>query len=321
MTQAPTYTVLSGGVGGAKLVLGLQEVLDAGQLQVIANTGDDFVHMGLPVCPDIDTLLYTLSGNANTDAGWGRSRESWHFMEALEQLGGETWFRLGDRDMATHVYRRALLDNGLNLSEATARLATALGVPSQIHPMSDTPVRTLIGTANGELEFQEYFVRQQARPVATSLRFAGSDVAAPSKGATQALEAQQLAAIIVSPSNPWLSIAPLLAIAELKSALLSTAVPVIAVSPIVGGKAIKGPTAKLMRELGVSSGVMGIAEHYCDLLDGLVIDHEDEQYKSAIETMGLHVTVTNTIMNNLSDKKQLALHVIDFASTLSELKS
>lgn len=316
MSKLPTYTVLSGGVGGAKLVLGLQEVLAPGQLEVIANTGDDFLHLGLPVCPDIDTLLYTLAGEANPATGWGRRDESWQFMDALEQLGGATWFRLGDRDLATHIYRRALLDSGLSLSAATQRLATALQVPTVVHPMTDARVSTVIDTADGPLDFQDYFVRQQAQPVATAIRFSGSDKAEPSDGALRALARPQLAAVIISPSNPWLSIAPLLAVAGLQSALLKTKVPVIAVSPIVGGKAVKGPTAKLMRELGIGEGVTGIAEHYRGLIDGLVIDRQDEQYAEAITKLGLRVAVTDTIMNKLADKIRLAEFVAEFAATV-----
>ena len=316
MNARTTYTVLSGGVGGAKLVLGLQECLAPGDVQVIANTGDDFVHLGLPVCPDIDTLLYTLSGEANSETGWGRRNESWAFMEALDQLGGETWFRLGDRDLATHIYRRALLDSGLTLSQATTRLAAALGVPTGIHPMTDQPVRTHVLTDDGELEFQDYFVRRQAEPVATGIRYAGAADATVAEPVAQTLRSADNAAIIISPSNPWLSIAPILAVPELQSSLLKSTVPVIAVSPVVAGKALKGPTAKLMRELGVRDGVLGIAEHYAGLIDGLIIDRQDAEYEPAITDLGLQVGVTNTVMNNLSDKIGLAHFVTEFAASV-----
>ncbi|MBT8423031.1 MAG: 2-phospho-L-lactate transferase [Gammaproteobacteria bacterium] len=317
MSAQQTYTVLSGGVGGAKLVLGLQEVLRNEQLDVIANTGDDFRHLGLTICPDIDTLLYTLSGNANPETGWGRRDERWVFMETLEQLGGETWFRLGDRDLATHITRQALLDSGLTLSEVTRQLATALRVDTRIHPMSDDPLRTRVVTADGELEFQDYFVRQRAEPVATGIHFAGADGAAMAPGAAAALTSADNAAIIISPSNPWLSIAPILAVPGLQSTLLNSSAPTIAVSPVVAGKAIKGPTAKLMRELGVRDGVLGIAEHYAGIIDALIIDRQDAEYEEAIKALGLRVGITDTVMKDLSDKTALAQFVIEFAATVA----
>jgi LPPG:FO 2-phospho-L-lactate transferase len=315
-SAAPSYAVLSGGIGGAKLVLGLQQVLAATQLQVIANTGDDFEHLGLPICPDIDTLIYTLAGVANPETGWGLRNESWQFMAALEALGGATWFRLGDRDLATHVRRRDLLQRGQTLSEATTALRLAQNVSVPIWPMSDAPVRTLIETAGGPLEFQDYFVRQQAQPVALGFYYSGSESARASSGALRALNATDLAAIILTPSNPWLSIAPILSVDDIKATITANAAPVIAVSPIVNGAAIKGPTAKLMRELGIEPSVNSIAMHYRDILDGLVIDTQDRARQDAIEAMGIRVYVTNTVMQNLADKAALAQHVLDFAAQL-----
>lgn len=313
---APSYAVLSGGIGGAKLVLGLQQVLAAGQLQVIANTGDDFEHLGLPICPDIDTLIYSLAGVANPETGWGLRNESWQFMAALEALGGATWFRLGDRDLATHIRRRELLQRGRTLSEATTALRLALNVAVPIWPMSDAPVRTLVETTGGPLEFQDYFVRQQAQPVARGFHYSGSESARASGGALSALKAAGLAAIILTPSNPWLSIAPILSIADIQATITANAAPVIAVSPIVNGAAIKGPTAKLMRELGIEPSVDSIAMHYRDILDGLVIDTQDRARQDAIEAMGIRVYVTNTVMQSLADKAALAQHVVDFAAQL-----
>jgi LPPG:FO 2-phospho-L-lactate transferase len=315
-SAAPSYAVLSGGIGGAKLVLGLQQVLAAGQLQVIANTGDDFEHLGLPICPDIDTLIYSLAGVANPETGWGLRNESWQFMAALEALGGATWFRLGDRDLATHIRRRELLQQGQTLSEATTALQLAQNVAVRIWPMSDAPVRTLIETAGGPLEFQDYFVRQQAQPVALGFHYSGSESARASSGALRALNAADLAAIILTPSNPWLSIAPILSIDDIKATMTANAAPVIAVSPIVNGAAIKGPTAKVMRELGIEPSVNSIAMHYRDILDGLVIDTQDRARQDAIEAMGIRVYVTNTVMQNLADKAALAQHVLDFAAQL-----
>jgi len=314
----PSYAVLSGGVGGAKLALGLQSCLSGRQLDVIVNTGDDFSHLGFTICPDLDTVLYTLAGLANPDTGWGVRDESSQCMAALEQLGGDTWFWLGDRDLATHIRRRQLLDNGLSLSEVTTTLAIAMQVATLVHPMSNDRVRTSVCTASEELDFQEYFVRRKAEPIATAIHYRGASTAHPSAGALNALKHERLAAIIISPSNPWLSIAPILAIAELQSVVARSKAPVIAVSPIVAGRAIKGPTAKLMGELGVTDGVVGIAEHYRDIIDALVIDTQDTAHKAAIEAMGIQVAVTDTIMTNQNDKQRLAQFVIEYANTVQK---
>lgn len=317
----PSYLALSGGVGGAKLVLGLQTLLadvrhvDAA-LQVIVNTGDDFEHLGLPICPDIDTLLYTLSGTANPATGWGRRDETWQFMSTLETLGGATWFRLGDRDMATHVRRRDLLAAGHSLTQVTAELRQALQVPTSILPMADTPVRTHIQTATEELEFQDYFVRQQAQPIATGIRYAGAATTMAAPEALAALRSPSLQVIIVTPSNPWLSIAPILSLAEIKSTILASEAPVVGISPIIDGKAVKGPTAKLMHELGVPVSASGVAEYYGDLLDGFIIDTADASQQSAIEARGIAVTVTNTRMKTIEDKVELARSVLQLAEQL-----
>jgi LPPG:FO 2-phospho-L-lactate transferase len=291
-------------------------VLVAGQLQVIANTGDDFEHLGLPVCPDIDTLIYTLAGIANPETGWGLRDESWQFMAALGELGGPTWFRLGDRDLATHVRRRDCLQQGQTLSAAITALRLSRGVAVPIWPMSDTPVHTIVETAAGPLEFQDYFVRQRAQPVATGFHYTGSESARASAGALRALTLPNLGAILISPSNPWLSIAPILSVADIKTTIRASAAPVIAVAPIVNGAAIKGPTAKLMRELGIEPSVVSIAMHYRDILDGLVIDTQDRALQDAIEDMGIRVHITNTVMQSLADKAALAQQVLDFATQL-----
>jgi LPPG:FO 2-phospho-L-lactate transferase len=313
---ATRYTVLSGGVGGAKLVLGLYERLLPGQLQVIANTGDDFEHLGLMICPDIDTLIYTLTGQANPDTGWGVRDESWHFMDSLEQLGGETWFRLGDRDLATHIRRRELLADGLNLTDTTRQLCDALALQVPLWPMSDDPIRTHILTAAGSLPFQDYFVRLQAEPVASGFDYAGADTAQATAGALQALSGRELGGVFVAPSNPWLSIDPILSLSDIKSAIIKTSAPVIGISPIVGGKAIKGPTAKLMAETGLDPSALSIAEHYRDVLDGLIIDEQDANQAGAIKALGLQVKVAQTVMNNKQDKIDLANVAIEFAAAL-----
>lgn len=316
-TQSAKYVVLSGGVGGAKLVLGLQQVLRPEQLTVIANTGDDFEHLGLTICPDIDTLLYTLAGVADPHQGWGIKDETWQFMDRLEKLGGDTWFRLGDRDLATHLRRSQLLAEGCSLSEVTTSLRQAMDIAVKVWPMSDQPVRSRIHTADGTLDFQDYFVRQQAQPVARSIEYAGSENANTSPMVLAALRHPDLRAIIVTPSNPWLSIDPILSLSDIKSNINKTNVPVVGISPIVGGQAIKGPTAKLMREMNIEASVTSIAEHYADLLDGLLIDQVDASLGPAAEETGITVEISNTIMQSTQDKIALAQTVIEFAGRLA----
>ena len=315
-TELPSYTVLSGGVGGAKLVLGLQRILRSGQLQVIANTGDDFEHFGLTICPDIDTLTYTLGGIVNQNNGWGLQDESWNFMDGMKNLGGATWFRLGDRDVATHTRRSELLRSGLSLTEVTAALSQALGVAVSIMPMSDDPVRTIIETDEGTLAFQDYFVRRKTEPAASAFHYSGSDQASASNAALAALENAASGAIIITPSNPWLSIDPIMSLSDIKNAINASPAPVIGISPIVGGRALKGPTAKLMGELGIEPSVLNIARHYRDVVDGLIIDNQDADQQNAIEAMGLTVKVCNTMMMNLSDKIKLAEDTVSFAASL-----
>jgi LPPG:FO 2-phospho-L-lactate transferase len=310
------YAVLSGGVGGSKLVLGLQAILAENQLTVIANTGDDFEHLGLPICPDLDTLMYTLSGQVNPDTGWGLQNESWEFMAALEDLNGAAWFRLGDRDLRTHVHRRDLLNQGQPLSEATSALLQQAGIATRIWPMSNMPVRTKIKTSDNTYDFQDYFVRLQAEPAAEAISYEGSDVALACPEALAALSSDQLAAILITPSNPWLSIDPILSLNDIKSAIMKSKLPVVGVSPIVGGQAIKGPTAKLMQEFGLDVSAYSIAEHYRDILDGIIIDQLDIDQQPAIEALGLKVEISNTIMHTLEDKKSLADVALRFAASL-----
>jgi LPPG:FO 2-phospho-L-lactate transferase len=321
MSGRPTYTVLSGGVGGAKLVLGLQHVLEPSQLKVIANTGDDFDHLGLRICPDIDTLLYTLAGTADPERGWGLAGESWQLMAQLEKLGGPTWFRLGDRDLATHLLRTEWLSAGKSLSDVCCELRRSMDVLPEIWPMSDQPVRTRIVTDAGTLDFQDYFVRQQARPAMRAVAYAGCDTAAAAPAALEALSDSALGAIIITPSNPWLSIDPILSLSDIKSKIKNTSMPVVGVSPIVGGKAIKGPTAKLMAEIGIKPSALSIAQHYADLLDGLVIDEQDAGLRGAIEETGITVEISNTIMRNTQDKIALAETVVALANRLAEARN
>ena len=269
-----TYVALSGGIGGAKLSLGLAQLLSE-RLTVIVNTGDDFEHLGLAISPDVDTTLYTLGGVANPETGWGRRDETWSFMEAIVQLGGPTWFRLGDRDLATHVERTRRLRAGETPTAVTAHLAARLGVKARVLPMADDPVRTTVETDAGTLAFQDYFVREQCRPAVRALRYAGAVAARMSAEVEAALTASMLGGVIVCPSNPWLSVDPILAVPGMREAIRATGAPVVAVSPIIGGKAVKGPTAKIMAELGLAADVYAIARHYEGLLDALVIDAAD----------------------------------------------
>ncbi len=307
---------LSGGVGGAKLALGLSRVLGPEELAIVANTGDDFEHLGLHISPDVDTLLYTLAGINNPETGWGRAEETWSFMTDLKRLRGETWFRLGDKDLALHLCRTAHLKKGARLSEVIDGLRKRLAIGPEVLPMSDQPVRTEVETDEGLLQFQQYFVRKRCEPVVKGLHFAGASDAEMTPRFSQLLASSALHAIIVCPSNPYLSIDPILAIPGVRQAIKGSAAPTIAVSPIVDGSVIKGPTAKLMAELGVPVSAAAVVEHYGDLLDGFVLDAADAALADSIEKGGIACTVTNTVMKSLDDRTQLARDVLEFARTL-----
>jgi LPPG:FO 2-phospho-L-lactate transferase len=311
-----TCVALSGGVGGAKLALGLSRILAPAQLDVIVNTGDDFEHLGLTICPDLDTLTYTLAGLNNTETGWGRAGETWTFMASLRALGGESWFQLGDGDLAIHVERTRRLAAGEPLSRVTAELTARLGIEFSVIPMSDDPVRTFVETAAGALAFQHYFVRDQCAPEVTGFEFRGAKTATPSPMALGALADPALDAVVICPSNPFISIDPILAVPGLRGAIEDAAAPVIAVSPIVGGKAIKGPTAKMMLELGVTQSAASVARHYDGLIDGFVLDSEDAASGDEIRALGLDVLTTNTVMQSLEDRVSLAADVLEFATKL-----
>jgi len=313
---APRCLALSGGVGGAKLALGLSHVLPPDGLLVVANTGDDFEHIGLLICPDIDTVTYTLAGVSNPETGWGRADEGWRFMETLAALGGETWFRLGDRDLALHLERTRRTAAGESLSAVTADIAGKLGIAARIAPMSDQPVRTIVETPDGALIFQHYFVREQCAPRVTGFRFEGAEGAAPSPAFAAALKSDP-EAIVICPSNPFISIDPILAIPGVPAALRRCGAPVVAVSPIVGGKAIKGPMAKMMDELGLPTGAVEVARHYDGLIDGFVLDSCDADSADAVKALGSAVLVTGTVMQTLEDKTRLAREVLDFAQSIA----
>ena len=312
-----SYLALSGGVGGAKLALGLCDVLeDPGRLTVVANTGDDFEHLGLKVCPDLDTLTYTLAGLANAETGWGRAGESGAFMEALGALGGENWFFLGDKDLAIHVERTRRLRAGESLSAVTSVLCARLGIKAHIVPMSDDPVPTVVETEDGPLAFQHYFVRERCRPRVSGFRYEGAEQAQASAGFLDALAAPDLGAVIICPSNPYISIDPILAVPGVRAALTACKAPVIAVSPIVGGQAVKGPTAKMMAELGIAPCAAAIAEHYAGLIDGFVLDEADRAEAAGIAATGVAVEVTATMMTAREEKRVLARAVLAFAERL-----
>ncbi len=310
-----TVIALSGGIGGAKLALGLAHLRPARDLMVIANTGDDFEHLGLAISPDTDTLMYTLAGLANQQLGWGRQDESWAFMETLAQLGGQTWFRLGDRDLAVHVERTRRLAAGETLSAITTDFSRRLGIACAILPMSDDRVRTELLTDQGWLEFQEYFVHQRCQPVVQALRFAGGANARPNPALLAALADPATEAVIICPSNPFISVEPILTLPGLRQAFIASAAPVIAVSPIVGGRAIKGPTAKMMAELGLDVSPLTVARRYRDVLDGFVLDHADAALAGAFD---LPVCVTQTLMHDLAARIDLADACLHFATGLRQ---
>lgn len=317
----PKCLAISGGVGGAKLALGFAHLLAPEQLIVVANTGDDFVHLGLPICPDLDTVMYTLAGMNNKELGWGQENESWHFIEALARLQGETWFALGDRDLATHIQRQQLLAAGASLTSVTQTLCQRLGIQHTLLPMTDDPVATIVQTRSGEsLAFQHYFVRDRCAPEVTGFTFAGIQDAVPSPGFLAGLRDPDLTAIVICPSNPFVSVDPVLGLPGALTAMRASKAPIIAVSPIVGGLAIKGPAAKMMAELGMPQSALAVAKHYQGRIDGFVIDDDDAELQPEIEALGIPTIVTNTVMLTLSDRTRLATRVLDFAHQLTTVK-
>ncbi len=303
---------LAGGVGGAKLADGLAQLLPPEDLTIIVNTGDDFEHLGLYISPDLDTVCYTLAGLANPETGWGRVDESFHTLEAVGVLGGETWFRLGDRDLATHLERTRRLKEGQTLSQITRAFCKAWGVKHTVLPMSDDPVRTMVDTVEfGELPFQEYFVRLKYEPKVKGFRFVGVESARPTPEVQQALEGAD--AIVVCPSNPWVSVDPILAVLQFRSSIVHRPPPLMAVSPIIGGKTVRGPAAKMYAELGIQPSALAVAEHYRGLLSGFVMDKADARL---LERFTIPVLVTNTLMQSQSDRRRLAKDVLDFIQKL-----
>ncbi len=297
---------------GAKLALGLYRLLGA-DLTIVVNTGDDFEHLGLNISPDLDTVLYTLGGLSDPERGWGRAGETWQFMRALRDLGGESWFQLGDLDLAMHVQRTEWLRTGRSLSAFAEHAASEFGITARILPMSNNAVRTIVETDEGSLPFQHYFVRRGSEPIVRAIRFNGAQEASPAPGVLDLIADASLSAIVICPSNPYLSIDPVLAVPGITAALMTARAPVIAVSPIIGGKAVKGPTSKIMDELGILNTNVSIAAHYRGLIDGIVIDEADVNDRTRID---VPVLVTRTMMRDLADRERLAGEIIAFAGSL-----
>ncbi|MBK9927235.1 MAG: 2-phospho-L-lactate transferase [Anaerolineales bacterium] len=295
---------LAGGVGGAKLAHGLAQILKPEELTIIVNTGDDFEHYGLYICPDLDTVCYTLAGLANPETGWGRVNETWQVIENAKRLGGPAWFNLGDQDLGTHLERTRRLKEGASLSQITRDFCKSWGIEHTVLPMSDQPVRTIVETDEGELAFQEYFVHKRCEPRVKGFRFEGADVAEPVSGALEAITSAD--AVIVCPSNPWVSVDPILRVIQ------KIEKPVYAVSPIIGGETIKGPAAKMYRELGIEPSALAVANHYRGLVRGFVLDKIDTPLDQSVRDLNMQTLITNTIMRTTDDRKQLAMDIINF---------
>ncbi len=302
---------LAGGVGGAKLAQGLAACLEPANLTVIVNTADDFVHLGLQISPDLDTVMYTLAGIANPQLGWGRADESWHFMETLEAFGGPVWFRLGDRDLALHHWRTSRRIAGEALSALTLEAKNKLGISVQILPMSDDQVQTIVSTSEGALSFQEYFVARKCEPAVRGFHFEGIETAEPAPGTLESLETADV--VIFCPSNPWVSLDPILAVRGIRDQVRSK--PVFMVSPIIAGKAVKGPAAKMYAELGVEPSAVAVAQHYEDILLGLMVDHHDASLVPELEALGLKVCIEDTLMKARDDRIRIAQSLLEFAQT------
>jgi LPPG:FO 2-phospho-L-lactate transferase len=309
---------LCGGVGGAKLAHGLAMALAPGELCIVVNTGDDFRHLGLYIAPDLDSVLYALAGLSDPVRGWGRREETWNFMAALRALGGQDWFQLGDADLALHVERTWRLAAGATLSEVTAHLCERLAVGVRVLPMSDDPVQTRVRTDEGWLEFQDYFVRRQCRPVVHEFRFEGAGRAHAQPQVLAALADETLRAIIICPSNPFVSIEPILAVHGMREALQRAAAPIVAVTPIIGGRAVKGPAAKMLAELALPISGMAVARRYAGLIDGFVLDMADELPKDPLleQTERMRFERAATLMSSSEDRLRLAREVLRIADAL-----
>jgi LPPG:FO 2-phospho-L-lactate transferase len=331
MSNPTTKVVaLAGGVGGARLAHGLAQCLPPEDLTVIVNVGDDLKHLGLHICPDLDTVCYTLAGLANPSTGWGRADETWNAFEGLIKLGGPSWFRLGDCDLSTHLERTRRLDDGQSLSEITHQFCKAWGIALTVLPATDDFTPTWVYTENGELPFQEYFVHRQCQPRVVGFRFQGVEHSRPAPGVIEAL--RSAAMVMICPSNPWVSIDPILAIPGVREAITLHTPPrnpsaakgeggqgkvVLAVSPIIGGKTVKGPAAKMYTEMGIQPSALAVAKHYGSLLTGFIIDNVDADQAEAVQALGIRILVTNTLMPDSAERRRLAQEVLDFGGMIS----
>ena len=319
MTRKKSYSnlrvvALAGGGSGARLAQGLAAVLPPGSLSIIVNTGDDFEYLNLNICPDLDTVLYTLAGLANTNTGWGLEGDTSYCLDALQRLGEPTWFHLGDCDLATHLFRSQHLSQGQRLTEITTQIAAALGVQHRILPMCDTPLHTRILTDEGEMAFQEYFVRRAWQPRLTSLRWEGLENAHPTPEVSAALAAANL--VIICPSNPFVSIDPILLLPGMRDIIRTRLV--VAVSPILGGQAVKGPAAKMFSELNIEPSALAVAAHYHDILTGYIVDTVDEELVPQVQALGMAAMAAPILMPGLSERTAVAQTVLNFSLLLSE---
>jgi len=300
---------LAGGVGASKLLLGMKGVMHARELTIIANTGDDIVLHGLTISPDCDIVTYTLAGLVNPETGWGFSNETFHALEQLTVYGGANWFHLGDRDLATHIHRTAMIRSGASLSDAAESIRVALGVQARILPMSDQPVPTMIDTDHGRINFQEYLVQRRAEPVVRRISFEGVERARPAPGVLESLE--HAAGIVICPSNPLISVGPILAVPGIRETLRKRRKDVVAICPIVGGKSLKGPSDRMLAQLGFDVSASGVARMYQDICATFVIDPVDAGEREVIESLDMKAIIRKTVMETLADKEQLARKVVD----------
>ena len=306
-----SVVALAGGVGGAKLALGFSHILGSEELTVVVNTADDDRFYGLHVSPDLDTVLYTLAGVSNAEMGWGLAGESFRTLDRLKEYGVDAWFNLGDLDLATHLYRTKMLDEGKTLSEVCQQLARSLGVEHKILPVTDSPIKTMVETQDGIMSFQEYFVKNRCDPIVKSIDFNGSSNCTVTPGVRQAV--LNMVLLVFCPSNPFVSIAPILSVPGFKEMIESFSGKSIGVSPIVGGEAIKGPAAKMLKELGHDVSPVGVARQYVGLCNTFIIDEKDVDLKQEIESLGMNVFVTQTIMETDQDKKRLAEYILEIS--------
>lgn len=303
-------TALAGGIGASKLLLGLASVMPPEDITIIANTGDDIELFGLRICPDIDTVTYTLAGVINEETGWGLKGDTFECLRWLARYGEDSWFNLGDRDLATHIFRTTALRNGLSLTDVTDQLRRSLGVRSTILPMTDSYTPTRVATDQGEMHFQEYFVRRMCEPRVREIRFDNIESAQPAPSVLSAI--LETDAVIICPSNPFISIGPILAVPGVREALQKTEATVIAITPIIGGRALKGPAADMLSDLGHEVSARAVAAMYSDFLDVFVLDEVDASMEAHIRSLSMNAAVTNTVMNTLEDKQRLARTVLQF---------